>query len=417
MIDEFQSLESLPAPDPFGLLGREIMVEKETLYLVTSSKPEKAQEIFHDKLSLLFGNFEVIELATLGYEETAEFMQKKQPGFSFSEIQKKFMLKMTDGFPAYLDLLLEQLGICFPVSHAALNGATEKGKIEVPTERLLVAFQKEIYDHRGRLALIFEKRVQDCRRFAKDSASYVYALLAICSGKRKLNAIASHIERKTRETKKILDRLAQEELITKCGAFYIIKDFLFRFWLQEVFYRKNQLHAPHSVMAAEGFSAALQKNYENVGTEIKSEVSDKAEALFKDFRNDLVEIDGRKWRCPQFSEVIMRKSHERLITLLARAARFKWVCKIATEPVQEEDILLFQEDVKRFRKRVQRKVFIILAGIEQNAKLLAQESKILLWDLHSFNTLLDLYNLPKIVIVKEPHGSNLGTVEEVVHSA
>ena len=41
----------------------------------------------------------------------------------------------------------------------------------------------------------------------------------------------------------------------------------------------------------------------------------------------------------------------------------------------------FKEELKRYRKKVQRAIVILLAGIDQNAKLLAQEAKIHLWDL------------------------------------
>ncbi len=62
---------------------------------------------------------------------------------------------------------------------------------------------------------------------------------------------------------------------------------------------------------------------------------------------------------------------------------------------------------------------IILAGIDQNAKLIAQEAKIQLWGLRSFNMLLDLYDQPKMILLpkKEENETSLGAVAQGVHTA
>ena len=76
-------------------------------------------------------------------------------------------------------------------------------------------------------------------------------------------------------------------------------------------------------------------------------------------------------------------------------------------------------DAKHLRK-VQRKVLIVLGGIDQNAKLIAQEAKMQLWDLRVLNGLLDLYDLPKIILsshegIHEPqeiHEPHVGSVAQ-----
>ena len=76
-------------------------------------------------------------------------------------------------------------------------------------------------------------------------------------------------------------------------------------------------------------------------------------------------------------------------------------------------------DTKRLFK-IQRKVLIVLGGIDQNAKLIAQEAKMQLWDLRILNGLLDLYDLPRIILpshqgIHEPqeiHESHVGAVAQ-----
>lgn len=399
IIDEFHLMELLPVKDPFAILGREIMVEKETLYLVSSSKAEKAREIFQDKLSMLFGNFEILELAPLNYMETSCYVRKIQPGFSFSETQKKILIHMTDGFPVYIELLLDQLGMSFPVSHVASNEG-DKGS-EVPNERLVQSYFKELFDSKGRLSLIFEKRLQLCRRFAKDPSPYIQALLAIAFGRRKIPNVATYIDRTVAETKKVLFRLVQEEIVVKRGAFYVIEDHLFRYWLSEVYHKKCQQFEPDETAVKEVFLSSLQRTFERISEEDNRQAVDRIESLFKEFRNDLIEIGGRKWRCPQFQEVTMKPSNSRFSLLWAKNSISRWMCQFATRLVTEEDVLIFKDETKRYRKKLQRRIMIVLAGIDQNAKLLAQEAKIQLWDLRDVNILLDLYGLPKIILMEE----------------
>ena len=61
----------------------------------------------------------------------------------------------------------------------------------------------------------------------------------------------------------------------------------------------------------------------------------------------------------------------------------------------------------------------MLHGIEQNAKLLAQEAKIQLWSLRDFNALLDLYDLPKMIPLSggEQDGTALGALAQNLHTA
>ena len=409
MIDEFQALSEVPAADPFTLLGREIMVEKDTLYVVSSSTTGKARGIFRDKLSLLFGNFEILDLAPFGFGETADFLTERLPGCLFSSAQTKFMIAMTNGEPLHLNFLMDRLQSLLP---AGFSGG-------IPTPLLIKAFHAELFDERGRIDQMFERRLEYCRRLAKDPSPYLRALLAASDGRRKILGLATYIQRRILETKKILQRLVQEEILTKRGSFYTLEDRLFRFWLKEVFQRRNHLFTPQQTPVEQGLEEALFREYEKCEAEGQLDVTARVESLFKEFRNDVVEIRERKIRCPQFSEIAFRPTNGRVFPLFARNAKVRWFCQIVRETVREEDVATFLEDLKRFRKNVQRKVLIVLGGIDQNAKLMAQAAKIQLWNLGDFNCLLDLYNQPKIILIpeKEKHGSDLGAVAQSVHTA
>ena len=387
MIDEFQCLETLPTSDPFSLLGKEIMVQTHTLYLVSSSRPIRAQEIFREKLSLLFGNFEILKFSPLRFEEIKPFLAHQAPKSSFSNHQLQFLIRMTDGNPFYLDRILDHI---------------QEG--EVSNQHLLESITKELDSSKGRIFSYFENRLQLCHRLSKEGAATIRALLAVSHGRRKVLAISTFVEKKIPDVKKILQKLCEEDILIKRGSFYLLEDPLFCFWLKEVYEPQNNCLIPIHLCQNGDLKGALKRELEKSELEDKVDITALVEKLFKEFRNDVLEVGGKKIQCPHFSEIAFKPTNGRVFPLLAKNPKVRWVCQIAKSPVGEEDVTLFLEELKRYRKKVQRRILITLDGIDQNAKLMAQEAQIQLWNLRHFNALLELYNLPKMILMptKEP---------------
>jgi len=404
MIDEFQALEKLPVSDSFLLLGKQMMIDKEVLYVVTSSTVDRAREIFREKLSLLFGNFEVLELAPFGYMEMKQYLATRMPAHRWSPELKKFLFHMTDGEPLYLDLLLQRLE----------QVETREFPQDVSPSVLLDAFCQELFDRRGRIALICENRLAQCAYLAKYHGPYVRAVLALSQGRHKLIPIAAFIEETVAETQKVLKRLVEDGLVVKSGSLYHIPDFLFRFWLREVFQKRHGLFLPEERILRKHLFDELNRVLDLCARMTEEDLGLRVESLFKEFRNDGVEIDQKKMSCPQFSEVVLsRYLPHSIFSLLCRGLRGRWLFYLSSEWIGESEIEKVVADAKRLLK-IQRKVLIALGGIDQNAKLIAQEAKMQLWDLRILNELLDLHDLPKIILsshqgihepqeIREPH--------------
>ncbi len=407
MIDEFHLLEGLPVPDAFALLGKEIMVEKNALYLVASSSPTKAYDIFREKLSLLFGNFEVVSLKPFGFEETRRYLMTQFPESFFQTEQIQFFIRMTDSHPVYLAYL----------SHAIRRACPDHGVFS--NEQMLDIFLSELFGSAGAFDMLFSRKLSGLKQCSKDSSSYVKALLAVGSGRHKILGIATFMGKKTKEVVKILQRLVQEDFLSKRGAFYVLGDPLFAFWLKEIYQRRNQHYIPDQTALKQGLRVALEKEFDKMREEEGMDITARVEALFKEFRNDVVEMDQKKFVLPQFSEIAFRPTNGRVFPLLARNTKVRWLCQIAGEQVHEEDVVAFLEESKRYRKNVQRRILVTLSGIDQNAKLMAQEAQIQLWDLRNFNSLLDLYDLPKVISLNSGrmNESIMGPVAESLHSA
>lgn len=420
MIDEFDQLESMGGADLFSVLGKEIMVQKNTLYLAASSAPAKAKEIFREKLSMLFGNFEVLDMGCFGFEETAAFLDSCVPGMVFSSAQKEFLIHLTDGKPDYLELILDQLE-----SGLARHAVSETSFIKsqegaLSSNYLFEAIHRELTAPLGRITQLFQRKISLCQQFGKDAAVSLRILIAMSHGRCRVNAIASAVDRKIADTKKVLGRLEGKDLIQRRGSFYLLEDPLFRFWLREVFEKESHLYYPDRTTLDEELMLALKRDFEkNEASEIGT-FERRIESLLLEFRNDSFELGGRKLQCPQFSEVNVRAQGVAPAVFAAKNSKVKWHCQLYYGKIMDEDVLAFQEEIKKYRKKPQQRILFMLRGIDQNAKLRAQEAGFQLWDLRLINALLSLYDLPKMILLppkKESHGTHLGTLAQNVYSA
>ncbi len=415
ILDEFHALSLLPVADPFGLLGRQIMVEKGTLYLAASSKSALACEIFQHQLALLFGNFEIIPMATLDSFETVRLLEARLPGLLFSDVQKKLIIRMTDGVPLYLDLILQHLREEAGRLSAG-GGMREAMAIMLESEILLTAVEEEIFDPHGRISQIFQRRLEHSLGTLKEGAVFYRTLIAISEGARKVPVIAAYTDRKVSECKKILQRLVQEELVSKHNDFYLIDDALFTFWMREVFAVHKRRAIPFGDERRD-FRLIMNRILEQVDFEGPEAVLSRIEALMKSFRGEPIHLGSKRIRLPHFSEVSVKASSGRLFPVWAAASEVKWEGQIAFDAIHEEDVLLFTEETRRTGKKKHFRLIIALGGMDQNARLIAQEAGISVWSLTELNLLFSLYNLPKLIWMRKLDGSTLGTLAQSLHSA
>lgn len=385
ILDDFDRLSELALKDPFHDLGKEIMIQKETMFVVTSSRPSRSFSIFREKLSLLFGNFEVIELGPFDFEESRELIDESLPERNLEGVLKHFLIRMTDGHPYYLDLLLDRLKRC--------AAGTELTNREVVIE----ALTQELYEARGMLYQHFQSRLY---RLAQGRPWPLFAdvLLAIALGHKKLSQIGRFLNQKGGDVKKISERLLNSEIIEKHGSLFQIPDPLFRFWLGKIYHRERFLIERVPVANIQCFRSDVSQAIDESLLGDKQELPKMIEELFLKFRNDIVELNKRKFKCPQFTEVFSRPNNGRVFPVFARNTHTRWLCQVLSGPVVEDDIHTFLQDLKRLRGVIHKRLIVGLRGIDLNAKLLAQEAKIQYLDLRNFNFLLDLYGKPKLVI-------------------
>ena len=172
---------------------------------------------------------------------------------------------------------------------------------------------------------------------------------------------------------------------------------MFRFWLKHVFQTKDRDLDPDKSGARTHFQKCWEEEIRNIEEEDRTDLTERVSSLFREFRNDIVEIDGKRMKCPAFLEIGTRPTNGRYFPILGRTSQGRWFCQVARETLTETDVAGFAEELKRFRRNTQRRIVVALGGMDLNAKLMAQEAKIQIWDLDNFNALLDLYGKLKVL--------------------
>lgn len=386
ILDEFHRLGNFKMVDPFPNLGKKIMAQKDTMYVITSSSVKLAKEILKEKLSLQFGNFEIIELTPFDFETSKGLLDERLKWMNVPTIYKSFLIALTGGHPFYLDILSLKLK----------KIAIEKKMGKVPLELVSQTLEDEMFSSRGILNQYLATRInqlQQCRGFT----SYISILLAIAGGNGKLYELSKFIKKKIGEIAKTIAKLVEMDFIQRYGSFYRINDLILKLWLKSVYQRRQMSLTSDIFSKSREFRHDVSEMALQFANESKRNIHDRVRELFGLFRNETVEIGQRRYKLPNFAEVESRVVRDVELPIVARWGEKYWIVQIAEKDVTENEVAEFAQKCKKARYKVQRKILIALKGLEINAKLLAKEEKIWLWGLDELNLLLDLYGKPQIV--------------------
>ena len=385
ILDEFQELGSLNVRNPFTILGEKIMTQKESMYIVASSSRRRAGEILNHDLSLLFGSFEIDNLEPFGIDKGLEFIEKKLGGLPMSKTCMKFLVSITNGHPFYLD------SFC----RATKRIVSEKGMKEASRSVVAEAISREVFSPRS---ITYQYLNDFLTHFMDNSTSQdLELLLAIADGNKKSSEISRIISRSTAQTARKLEKLVNSDVIVKRGKVYDFCDPLLKWWVRSVHRRRQETFEP---VVEEKGELELRRQIEELMSlyvaQEKAGVEERLRNLFKLFRNEVVEIAGKTLRLPKFSNVSARTVHGQELPVVASIGKIYWVADFSKGVVSENGVRAFLEKLSGFRGKISRKILICLAGIETDAKLLAKEEGIWLWNLDDLNFILGLYEQPKM---------------------
>ncbi|MDD5428799.1 MAG: ATP-binding protein [Candidatus Omnitrophica bacterium] len=388
ILDEFDNLEHLGIKNPFLSFGKVIMVQKDTMYIVSSSRNEAIKKIISEKLSLLFGNFEVVKVANFDTRTAARLIDIKFSGFDTSVFLKKFLVMFTDGNPFYLSKLISRVR----------EIAIEKPSTCIDEEIVARAILDLVYHANGvihQYLMTFMLSILD----TKTRDGHLSILTAIAEGYNTQSKIARGLKSKHGDISKSLARLVELGLLSKNGIFYEIEDAMFSFWLKSVYQRRKDLLVDGTFDKMEFFRKDILASISAYEKECAKPAPQRIAELFNLFSNELVSIDSKHIRLPHFTKVEIKASNDPIPMIMASFRGNSWAARIYERAVNENDVIVYIKDLKMLGGKVSNKLLLAMGGIDENAKLIAKELKITVLDGPAVNKLLTFYGMKRMIVL------------------
>ena len=386
LFDEFDNLESLGIKNPFAAFGRIIMVQKDTMYIVSSSRDEAIKKILSEKLSLLFGNFELVKVTNFDMAASSAYLDANLSGLDLDDNVRKFLISFTGGNPFYLDKISRRMRrICLEhMSNHIDDSAAGQAIVEL-------VYNSDGVIHQYLVNYLFEL----IETKARDNSMAI--LSSIAFGFRKQQEITRNSRVKMTEAQKILPRLVSCGIIGKNGSCYNIEDPMLEFWLRHVNAMRKSLLVNGAFNKTNLFAGDISSHIETFGSECRKGALARLAELFNMFAGELIMVEGRNIRLPHFSKVEIRAGVGGENFIFATFGSNCWLVGPHEKCVNENDIINFIRNTKSLGQKVTTKVIVPLKGMEDNSKLLAKELKISIWEQATVNNLLALYGKKAII--------------------
>ncbi len=379
-LDEFHNLEDLGVKNLYREWSKLLMVQKNTLYCLTSSRMFKTRVILSKQLSLLFGNFEIITVEPFDIHTSSRYLDMRSPGLKLKPEIKDFIINFTGGYPLYLELIADALAQTDPVVS------------------LVDVLENLLFNTSGILNQRFSNYI---KRFLDSAASndYVSIFYLIASGRNRIKDIAHILHKQKKDLNVRINQLLELDAITRSGDFLKVSDRLFAYWMRFVYHEKIHSLSFDAKNQKEKFRESVQELIGEFAKQSVKPLTNRVWELLQMFGDDLMQIERKKIRLHHFREVKpLSFGHSFLKDgLLGRSSDALWIMAIKSDALTEQDIAEFSKECKRYHHKSQRKIMVTLKEVDPNARLRALEEKIWTWDLNSLNQILDLFSKPRVI--------------------
>lgn len=392
ILDEFHNLSSLNLKNPFAVFGKRIMVQKDTMYVVTSSQVSTIKKILKERLDLLFGNFEILEIRDFDYGAAKAFLEKRLEGIRVQEELKDFLISFTDSRPYYLDAIA-----------AELNSLAAQLQFKwLSTGHISQALENLFFDSKGPINQYFQNLIAELSQGAHTN-EYLGILTAISEGKKRLSQIRSAFGGKKNELGQRAEKLVEENFISKNGMMYYFNDKVFEFWLKHVYNKKRYSLLSNFQDRANIFRREIEDIIAFFLSENKKDIATRLKELMASFNNEALRIGEKSLKLPKFENFKTEGQICENGVLSVRAeygGKKFWMFNFSSLAADEQGMSRVIEKTSGMKLAPQRNVFIAFAGIDPNAMLIAKENKAWVLSKEDLNLLMSLFN--KFKILKYP---------------
>ena len=389
VIDEFQNLDKYGVPYVFQSLGKKIMTQKRCFYVMSSSRTCDARKILSEKLSLLFGNFETIEVDTFNGTVSRQCIRHILGDIIIGEPVCNFLADFTGGHPLYLNLIGREL----------INLCAVHKQSEVFQPLLSKAVENTLFDRWGVISRHFDLIINElCNGKGNDMVSMI--LISLSNGKFKMEEIVSALGTTKSQVSLRLARLIDQGIVVKNGNYHYFRDKLFKYWVKYVYQKRLRDVELAPDRQRRQFNEEFIAGMEDFNVTTRQDFSSRIIDLFYCFDNALLSLNGRKYRLPVFHEVVPCRFHGEqghgIDAIKACTADAVWYIVSKKEFVGENDVNTILQETKQGESKPVRYLIISLQDLDENTRLKALQERFWIWNEQELKTLLTLFDKPYI---------------------
>jgi polyhydroxyalkanoate synthesis regulator phasin len=379
IFDEFHNLEELGIKNLYREWSKILISQKSTMYIIISSMKFKTKAILSKNLSLLFGNFEVIQVEPFDIKTCELYLDNKLQGINFNQGLRDFIIHFTGGYPLYLELISDAL-------------------LKQKENNLVDVLENLLFDSCGILNQKFSNII---RRFLGTGCGndFISIMYLISNGRNKVRDLMHIMHKTNKELTLRINHLQEVDCITKSGDFLKINDRVFGSWLKFVYQEKQHSLTFDDKNQKQKFSDNIRDMMQDYFLSAKRPVEERITEILRLFENEVVQLERKKIKLNHFREIKpLEFSNLRLSGgLIGRSNESLWIMAFKNDLLTEEDITDFARECKKYSHKQQRKIIVTLKGLDSNARLRALEEKIWTWDINNLNQIFDLFSKPWLV--------------------
>ncbi len=394
--DEFPELNALSNYPQIGrvmdLLRAVLQTQERVAYVAAGSAIGMMQAIFYDPASPLAVHFRGEMLPPLTREDSYVLIEKHLAEVigPVSEGLRLTLFRWTYGHPFYIGALCERL-----IEQVRLGGDT-------PTEASVAqAFVLETLWLNGRIANLCRYTLEKSLEHARGESllQLILQILAAEEGGLTLTELANRLRRPTGQTRVLLQRLIEVDLVAQSGALYDYRDPVMKLWAA-YYYQGLELPTAPRQQILDQLVAEISQRYQRVSSELGLARESQVRELMRSFAGQqvsgsLLGLPGAVV-LPAFRAMAAYDQQGVEIDVLAEngeswAVEVKW----QNEPATRKDLEAFVAKAGRLPPGPARRLwFIARAGFRDSAIRYARERGV------AFSSQQDLQTLAEFLGVR-----------------
>jgi hypothetical protein len=379
ILDEFHNLEAFSVKTLFREWARLLMTQKNTMYIIISSKKFRTKSILAKDLSLLFGNFEQIVVEPFDIHTAGLYLQQELNYPDLNIGIKNFLVHFTGGHPFYLEIICD-----------FLRQQSQFNLVEV--------LEKLLFESSGVLNQKFSSYIKQFINSNKNNV-WLSILYLVSCGKNKIKDIQAAMRLTRDDLGNRINFLLESDILSRNGDFLKITDRVFAFWLRFVYQEKIDSLTFNAHNQQLLFRKKVEEAISEFITSCQRPFQDRMTDLLYSFDDDRMQLETKKIRLSHFREVkpLEFESLNLKYGILGRSQDCLWIMALKSGSLTEEDVADFSRECKKYRYKTKRKVIVTLREIDQNTRLRALEENVWAWDLNNLNQIMDLFSKPWVV--------------------